>query len=249
MTWPRHAAVLGASGLLGTALTEALAAKSDRLSLAGLEDDDLAVLAAKVKAGQGIDATSEVIDIRDPSTVARWLKDRNREQRIDWLVVNAGLTGIAEEDAFLEAPARCTDLVETNLLGPIHALETALPLMQGQGGGRIILVSSLSALLGYSQAPVYAATKAGLRALTYSLRPTARQGGIELTLACPGFLARPPAPGVATSRPFQVEPRIAAGRILKAAAAGRAEVLFPRRLVFLLRLLSLLPVRHRERFL
>ncbi len=247
MSWPEHAALLGASGLLGSALTRALADRTKRLSLADPEAANLEALTDGLGDQHRTQISSTCLDIRDAPAVASWIETSHQEIPIDWLVVNAGLTGIAEEGAFMEAPERGLDLIATNLTGHISALQASLPLLRARGSGRIVLVCSLSALLGFSKAPIYAATKAGLRTLVFSLRPQAKRAGIDLTLACPGFLARPPGPGVAASRPFQISPEAAAKRILAGAAAGKTQILFPRRLVLLIRLLSLLPMSLRDR--
>lgn len=249
MRWPEHVAILGATGLLGNALTQEFLGRTTRLSLAGPDQEPLSDLAATAARNRNAQVDTAIVDIRDAEAVRAWIEACHSKVPIDWLVLNAGLTGIAEPEAFMEAPERGADLIATNLLGHINALQAALPLLQESGRGRVIVVCSLSALLGFSKAPIYAASKAGLRALVFSLRPEAKRAGINLTLACPGFLSRPAGPGVAPWRPFQISPETAAKRILSGAAVGKAQILFPRRLVLLIRLLSLLPLRLRDRMI
>ncbi len=247
--WPRHACLIGGAGLLGSALAEALAARGCRLSLCGLKEQELAALAGVLEARHGVQVACRQLDVRDAGALAQWIEDCHETAPLDWLVINAGMVGIAEEGLLMESPARSADLVATNLTGVINALQPALPLFRGRPAARIVIVSSASALIGYSGAPVYAATKAALRGLFFSLRPGTRRAGISLSIACPGFLIKPAGPGVATSRPFQISPEEAARRILRATAAGKAQIFFPRRLFLLIRLLSLLPLSWRDRFI
>ncbi|MEO1192429.1 MAG: SDR family NAD(P)-dependent oxidoreductase [Pseudomonadota bacterium] len=244
-----HACLVGGAGLLGSALAEGLAARGCCLSLCGLEEEELAALAGSLEDRYAIQVSYRQLDVRDAEALANWIEARHQIAPLDWLIINAGMVGIAEEGLLLESPARSAGLIATNLGGVLNALQPALPLFRGRPDARIVIVASASALIGFSKAPVYAATKAALRALFFSLRPQTRRAGISLSIACPGFLIKPAGPGVATWRPFQISPAEAARRILTAAAAGKAQILFPRRLFLLIRLLSLLPLSWRDRFI
>lgn len=81
------------------------------------------------------------IDLRDPSSV-RAAVDRAfaASARIDVVVSKAGygLLGAAEEASDMQV----RDIVETNLLGSITLIQSVLPYLRRQGGGRVLQVSS-----------------------------------------------------------------------------------------------------------
>ena len=110
----------------------------------------------------------------------------SRHQRIDVLVNNAG----HHEDALLATmPADAwRRVLATNLDGVFHGCQVVLPTMISQRGGRIVNVSSLSALLAPAGQTNYAAAKAGVVALTQSLAKEVARIGITVNAVCPGFV-------------------------------------------------------------
>jgi len=110
----------------------------------------------------------------------------SRHQRIDVLVNNAG----HHEDALLATmpPDAWRRVMATNLDGVFHGCQTVLPTMISQRGGRIVNVSSLSALLAPAGQTNYAAAKAGVVALTQSLAKEVARIGITVNAVCPGYV-------------------------------------------------------------
>ena len=102
------------------------------------------------------------------------------------LVNNAG----SHEDALLATmpPDSWRRVLATNLDGVFHGCQAVLPTMISQRGGRIVNVSSLSALLAPAGQANYAAAKAGVVALTQSLAKEVARIGITVNAVCPGFV-------------------------------------------------------------
>ena len=109
-----------------------------------------------------------------------------RYKRLDVLINNAG----SHEDALLATmPADSWERVlATNLDGVFHGCQAALPTMISQRAGRIVNLSSLSALLAPAGQANYAAAKAGVVALTQSLAKEVARIGITVNAVCPGFV-------------------------------------------------------------
>jgi 3-oxoacyl-[acyl-carrier protein] reductase len=79
-------------------------------------------------------------------------------------------------------------VLATNLDSVFHGCQVVLPTMISQHGGRIVNVSSLSALLAPAGQANYAAAKAGVVALTQSLAKEVARIGITVNAVCPGFV-------------------------------------------------------------
>jgi 3-oxoacyl-[acyl-carrier protein] reductase len=109
-----------------------------------------------------------------------------RHQRMDVLVNNAG----SHEDALLATMLQDSwrRVLATNLDGVFHGCQAVLPTMISQRGGRIVNISSLSALLAPAGQTNYAAAKAGVVALTQSLAKEVARIGITVNAVCPGFV-------------------------------------------------------------
>ena len=106
--------------------------------------------------------------------------------RIDVLINNAGLLiyGAVEEISIEEARLQ----FDTNFFGAAQMIKACLPLMRQQGGGYIVNISSLAALLGIPFWSYYTASKAALEALSTSLRYECRPWKINVSLIEPGDL-------------------------------------------------------------
>lgn len=108
------------------------------------------------------------------------------EGSLQVLVNNAG----HHQDGLLaQLPAVAWDeVIASNLTGAFHGCQAVLPHMIAQRHGRIINISSLSALLAPMGQTNYAAAKAGLLALTQSLAKEVARIGITVNAVCPGYV-------------------------------------------------------------
>jgi 3-oxoacyl-[acyl-carrier protein] reductase len=109
-----------------------------------------------------------------------------RHSRLDVLVNNAG----RHQDALLATmpPEAWHGIIAANLDSVFHGCQAVLPAMITQRRGRIINLSSLSALLAPAGQANYAAAKAGVVALTQSLAKEVARIGITVNAVCPGYV-------------------------------------------------------------
>jgi NAD(P)-dependent dehydrogenase (short-subunit alcohol dehydrogenase family) len=135
------------------------------------------------------------------------------------------------------------EMVETNLLGVVNALEPLLRRMRLRGGGTIVIVASVAGYGGLPGAAAYGATKAALTNMAEALHPDARRYGIHIAVANPGFVRTPLTEGNSFAMPFLIDAEEASCRIRTGIAKGKFEIAFPRRFAMLLKLLRLLPYR------
>ena len=125
------------------------------------------------------------MDVGDADACADVFKKAQFEfGRVDILVNNAGFHARGEfETVAVDELAR---MVDVNLKGPVMLMRHALAHIRESGGGAIINVGSLAGRLPVPAAATYAATKAALRSLTYSLGVELRGSGIKLAIVSPG---------------------------------------------------------------
>jgi 3-oxoacyl-[acyl-carrier protein] reductase len=126
----------------------------------------------------------------DVTAPASWKKSVEeilaRHARLDVLVNNAG----SHSDALLAnmPPESWDRVLATNLDSVFHGIQAVLTTMVGQRAGRIVNVSSLSAVLAPAGQANYAAAKAGVIAMTQSVAKEVARIGITVNAVCPGFV-------------------------------------------------------------
>jgi NAD(P)-dependent dehydrogenase (short-subunit alcohol dehydrogenase family) len=128
------------------------------------------------------------MDVDDDEAVTQGVSRVLREQhRIDAVVACAGwgLAGPVEHTTIAEAKEQ----LETNFFGAVRLVLASLPAMRAQGGGRIVLISSLGGLIGLPFQAFYSASKFAMEgfgeALAYEVAPF----GVHVTMVEPGNIA------------------------------------------------------------
>ncbi len=128
--------------------------------------------------------------------------------RLDVLVNNAAITFVGD----LEIPLRRHELVmAVNLTAPLVACRAAAPHLRSAGGGRIVNVSSVAALLPIPGLMSYGISKIGLEHLTIDLARELQGDGIavncfriDVAVASEGFVANTPGVDRSTWEPCEV---------------------------------------------
>lgn len=103
---------------------------------------------------------------------------------VDVLVNNAGFH--QRGDVERNQAADLARMVDVNLRAPIQLSALTLPYLNKAGGGAIVNVGSLAGRTPLQGAATYAATKAGLRAFTYSLSDELKDNNINVGVVSPG---------------------------------------------------------------
>ena len=141
--------------------------------------------------------------------------------RLDVLMNNAAITFVGD----LDIPLRRHELVmAVNLTAPLVACQAAAPHLRAAGGGRVLNVSSVAALLPIPGLMSYGISKIGLEHLTVDLARELQTDGmavncfrIDLAVASEGFIANTPGVDRSTWEPCEVA---AEGVLLDAPPAG-----------------------------
>src|SRR6185312_3603432 len=119
--------------------------------------------------------------------------------------------------------------------------------MRQRRRGSIVLVSSLAAFFPLADAPAYSASKAALVSYGVALRTALSGRGVNVVVACPGFVITPMYDDHIGAHPDAVTANDAARRILAGLAADRPLIGFPAMSFWLSRLSLLVPESWRRR--
>jgi 3-oxoacyl-[acyl-carrier protein] reductase len=179
----KTAIVTGSTRGIGRAVAQALADAGARVAVVGRDKDRASSVAAEV----GHNAAGFGCDVGDTAQVAQLISDVEREfGGVDILVNNAGVTKdnlvmrLKDED--------WDDVLNANLRGAFAAIRAVSRGMMKKRSGRIINMASVVGLMGNKGQANYAASKAGLIALTKSVAKELGTRGILVNAIAPGYI-------------------------------------------------------------
>jgi short-subunit dehydrogenase len=167
--------ITGASRGIGRELAPAFAREGAKVALVARNESSIKELARE------LGGTAHPCDLCDPDQVIGLVERVEREAGpIDVLVNNAGVSYV--EDMLKQTPAQIQEILQTNLVAPIQLCRQAIPRMIARGGGHIVNMSSVAAILAPPGLVHYGASKAGLSHYTAGVRQEAGRQGIGTTL-------------------------------------------------------------------
>jgi NAD(P)-dependent dehydrogenase (short-subunit alcohol dehydrogenase family) len=177
--------ITGALTGIGRATALAFAKEGARIVVSGRRDDAGQALVAELRAG-GAEAEFVRADVRHEDHVQNLVdKTIARFGRLDVAVNNAGTEGtpgpITEQTA--ESYAATFD---TNVLGVLLSMKHELRVMQVQGGGSIVNLSSTMGHRGAPGASLYTASKHAVEGLTKSAALEGAAFGVRVNAVAPG---------------------------------------------------------------
>ena len=191
----RTALVTGANRGLGRAFAAALADAGADVVVVGRHDDRNREAADGIAQATGRRATPVAGDVTDPDDVRRIVDEAMTVHgRIDVLVNNAG---ICYHKPALEVPdEEFLDVFDVNVTGLWRMSRAVAPHMVDSGGGSIVNVGSISALIVNRPQwqPAYNASKAAVHQLTKSLAAEWAPHGIRVNAIAPGYVKTEMAP-------------------------------------------------------
>ena len=178
----RVAVVTGGGTGIGRAVAATLVARGDRVAILGRRPEVLEATAGEL----GCAWRQADVTVREQVRAAVDWVVAELGPGIDVLVNNAGGIGALDDDAPLEEAERVWDeVVDANLKGSFLMSRATLPHLR-RPGGRIVNLSSIAAWSG--RGGPYAAAKAGVAGLTYSLALELGPLGITANAVAPGFI-------------------------------------------------------------
>lgn len=173
-------AITGASSGLGEATARRLAAEGARVFLGARREDNL----KKIVADLGDNAGYQVVDVTSREQVQGFVDAAvARFGRIDVIVNNAGLMPLSPLDAL--KVDEWDRIIDVNVKGVLYGIAAALPIMQAQGDGHIVNLSSVAGHTVFPNSAVYSGAKFAVRAITEGLRQEVGPD-VRATIISPG---------------------------------------------------------------
>lgn len=179
------ALITGASGGIGKAFAQELAARQTNLVLVARSEKKLNQLAQELQQQHNIqvdvipqdltqtDAATDVFDVT-----------KSKGLTIDLLINNAGFGDYGD---FAQSDRqRQIKIIQLNVLALVDLTHRFLPLMRQRGSGSIINVASIAGFQPIPYLSVYAASKAFIVSFSEALWAENRQYGVRVLVTCPG---------------------------------------------------------------
>jgi len=177
--------ITGASDGIGAVYADRLARRGHDLILVARRADKLAALAQTLEAETGVTVETLSADLSTPDGLASVEARLRSDAAITGLVNNAGIAGetsLVDTDA-----AYLTGMIALNILAVTRLTAAIAPRLTELGGGTIINMTSVTALMPDGFTAVYPASKAFVLAFTEALQVELGAKGVRVQAVLPGI--------------------------------------------------------------
>lgn len=182
----KSVAITGGGSGIGLQLGKALAGLGAQIWLSDVNEDALHQAVAAIP--QTI-ATS-VVDVTNAGAVRAHIEGIHQHHgRIDAVFNNAGI-GLGGDISELNLE-HFRQSMDVNVMGVVHGILAAFPLMKAQGGGILVNTASAAGLLGLPLMAPYSMSKHAVVGLSRSLRIEAAEHNIQMNVLCPTAIETP----------------------------------------------------------
>ncbi len=185
----RRAVVTGSGSGIGRVIAMKLAGEGASVAVVDIDMDAAASVAREIETAGG-SAAPFAVDVSDADAVAATMKEiAERFGGIDILVNNAGIT---RDNLLIRMSPDDWDLVlKVNLKGAFNCTRAAVRPMMSARWGRVVNIASVIGQVGNIGQANYAASKAGLIALTKTTAREFASRNITANAIAPGFIQTP----------------------------------------------------------
>ena len=214
------ALVTGASGGIGSAIAQALAAQGARLAVSGSNAEKLSAF----RDALGGDHVALPCDLSDGAAVDALVGQAGDALggKLDILVNNAGVT--RDNLVMRMKDDEWDQVIRVNLEAAFRLARAAARPMMKARHGRIISITSVVGTTGNPGQANYAASKGGLTAMSKALAQELASRGITVNCVAPGFIRSAMTDGLPDAQKEALNARIPAGHMGDGADVGAAVV-------------------------
>jgi len=227
MTSRKNILITGASSGLGRGMAVEFAKLGRNLALCARRTERLDELKAELlRDNPGIRVVVRALDVNDYDQVFEVFRAfRDDLGSLDRVIVNAGLgKGQPLGTGYFYANRKTA---ETNFVAALAQCEAAIEIFRKQNAGHLVTISSMSAMRGMPRnLTTYAATKAGLAALTEGIRADLMRTPIKVSTVFPGYI-RSEINAKVKKTPFMVDTDVGCRALVKAIERERPEAYVP----------------------
>ncbi len=239
-TFGRRVLVLGGTSEIGLAIVAELQRLAPReVVLVGRDAAGLAQAGEQLERAGIADALGITLDARDLPAHADVLDQAwERLGGVDLVILAVGILG--ERGGLPSDVAGALEVLEVNLLDAGALLMHCAERLRRQGGGTVVVLSSVAAERARAANVVYGASKAGLDALAQGLADALRPDGVGVLVVRPGFVATKMTHGLEPA-PLATTPAAVARSVAQGLTRGAHTVWAPPALRWLMLALRSLP--------
>jgi NAD(P)-dependent dehydrogenase (short-subunit alcohol dehydrogenase family) len=183
------AIVTGAGMGIGEAVARRLAEEGASVVIFDFDEEAAKRVTAEIDAlGQSAVAVIGSVSVANDARQATKAAE-DEFGGVDYLVNNAGVVIYGEVPEFREED--WDTVVDTNLKGQYLMSKYAIPSMRSRGGGAIVNLASVQALISQREVAAYAASKGGIVSLTKTLALDHAKDKIRVNAVLPGSVRTP----------------------------------------------------------
>jgi 3-oxoacyl-[acyl-carrier protein] reductase len=206
------ALVTGGSGGIGREIVRALARRGCRVAFTFRTGGEAARALESELGGPEARCLAIEADLtRSRDVQALVAKTREAFGEPDFLINNAGM--VRDRALFLMEEKDWDRVLATNLTGAFQVTRRLVSNFSKRRSGRIVNISSVSALRGLPGQTSYAASKAGLIGFTRALAREVGRFGVTVNAVAPGYVDTPMLDGLPEARRKEIVKNIPLGRL------------------------------------
>ena len=180
------AVITGGAGVIGEALAEYLLAQEANVVLADIDCRKGEALA------RSLGCKFLQVDVSAESENRRMIETAvEHHGQLDLVFLNAGVSSQSLEAPLPYDPTNIDlrsyrQILAVNVDGPVFGISAAVPALADNGGGAIVVTSSIAGLVPWAPDPVYTISKHGLVGYVRSIADELSNQGITINAICPG---------------------------------------------------------------
>jgi NAD(P)-dependent dehydrogenase (short-subunit alcohol dehydrogenase family) len=184
------AVIVGGSGGLGLEIARTFSREGARVVIMDRNADVCEVGVSTLQKDGVSNVAAIIVDVSSPESVAQAFAALDGQiGKFDILINSAGVREV--KNVFDLEPAEWQKVIAINLSGPFYCSREAAKRLSKTGGGAIVTIASVAALIGITHRPAYTASKHGIVGLTKNLAKDLAPFNIRVNAVAPGTVRTP----------------------------------------------------------